>query len=188
MHSLIANGQATTASLCGTGNANADWYNLGYYSAGQNIELRLDFNNPAATLHMEIYTGIFRANSAPQSGSHTLNYSAAVSGNYRVLVYPNANTPGGTMVSISEQSPRRLWPYIVSPSSIVSGMRVRRSEMTSRAMTILLTPTIWPHMDPDASRTRIVAGLSCACATGARAQKRTRRQNESRRRIVKPVT
>ena len=88
-------------------------------------------------------------------------------------------SPGCTTVSISEQSPR---PVVTvhgqAPVPWCPGSASAGSEITSRAMTILFTPSICPHMEMEASSTRdrgrIVIGLGRGRQDGQQRQKQGR--------------
>ena len=92
--------------------------------------------------------------------------------------------PGATTVSMSVHSPRTRLSRTVSPRFWSAGKSASRSAMTSRATIILLIPSIRPHVEPDAPRTRIVLGRSCAKIVAGKMQSRPQsRPMAAKRRI-----
>ena len=71
---------------------------------------------------------------------------------------------GGTTSSMSEQEPFSRWPYAIRPSSISAGTDCKTVRSVSRAISSFGLPSIWPHMEPDASSTMMVRSAAVETA------------------------
>ena len=99
----IAQGQSANDAHCGVGGgSDRDWFDLGSFTSGQSVNLRLEVFSAGCELHMEVYVGSDFSNASPRtSGSLDWTHSVNFTGAQRVWVFPDANPNSNCSYRIS---------------------------------------------------------------------------------------